>query len=156
LTWFGNITALLGRWRAALAGVLLLLLALLLFPFSMTSAPRWRLRVIDDAGVAVRGIRVTEHWQHYLVEAEGHEEVRQTDENGSVDFPERLVRASIVRRINAKLRRLGKSGVPAQYLPYASVVVWGSPQYETSVAVCEPDQSPSTEITIQRSQNRLR
>jgi hypothetical protein len=47
----------------------------------------------------VRQIKVTEHWQHYLVESEGHEEVRQTDESGRVDFPERSVRASVASRM---------------------------------------------------------
>ena len=116
----------------------------------MTSAPRWQLRVVDDGGTAVRDIRVTEHWQHYLVESEGHEEVLRTDESGRVDFPERTVRASIASRLLAKLRRFGSLGTPARSGPYASVVVWGSRDYETVVAVYQPEAPPQSEVVVHR------
>lgn len=116
----------------------------------MTTAPRWRLRVVDDAGTLVRGIKVTEHWQHYLVESEGHEEVRQTDERGGVDFPERTVRASFVSRALGKMGRFGSLGTPARAGPYASVVVWGSRDYETVVAVYEPEAPLQSEVVVHR------
>jgi len=116
----------------------------------MTSAPRWRLRVVDDGGAVVRGIRVTEHWQHYLVESEGHEEVRQTDEGGGVDFPERTVRASFASRVLAKLRRFASLGTPARSGPYASVVVWGNRDYETAVAVYQAEALVQSEVVVHR------
>lgn len=116
----------------------------------MTSAPRWHLRVVDDAGTSLRDIRVTEHWQHYLVESGGHEEVQRTDESGRVDFPERTVRASIAFRVWAKLRRVGSSGAAARSGPYVSVVVWGNRDYETGVAVYEPEAPLQNEIVVHR------
>ena len=138
------------RWRAIIAGVLIFLLALFLFPFKMTIVPRWRLRVVDDGGTLVRNIRVTEHWQHYLVESEGHEEVQQTNESGQVDFPERTVRASIASRAMAKVRRFGSSGMPARSDPYASVVVWGNREYEIVVAVYTPEGPLQSEVVTHR------
>jgi hypothetical protein len=150
LTWLGNIASLAGRWRVVIGGVLFLLLILLLFPFKMPIVPRWRLRVVDDAGVLVRQIKVTEHWQHYLVESEGHEEVRQTDESGRVDFPERSVRASIVSRIIHRLTGFASQGMKAKTEPYASIVVWGNRDYETVVAVFEPEGQLQSEVLVHR------
>ena len=116
----------------------------------MTSAPRWRLRVADDAGTLVRDIKVTEHWQYYLVESEGHEELRQTDQSGRVDFPERNVRASIASRAYGRVRRFGSLGTPARPGPYASVVVWGNRDYETVVAVYAPEAPLQSEVVVHR------
>ena len=141
------------RWRAILAGVLVLLLiflAILCFPFKMAIVPSWHLRVVDDAGIAVRDINVTEHWQHYLVESEGHDEVRQPDQGGRVEFPERTVRASVVTKALAKLRRFGGTGEPARSDPYASIVVWGNRDYETVVAVYVLDTPLRSEVVVHR------
>lgn len=112
------------------------------------TAPRWQLRVVDDVSTPVHDLNVTEHWQHYLVEAEGHEEVRRTDDRGRVDFPERTVRASIAARVVGVLRRFSKLGAPARSGPYASVVVWGKREYETAVAVSEPGAQLPSEIVV--------
>lgn len=106
--------------------------------------------MVDDAGALVRDIKVTEHWQHYLVESEGHEEVRQTDEIGRVDFPERAVRASIAWRAVGKVRRFGSLGAPARPGPYASIVVWGKRDYETVVAVYELEKPLQSEVVVHR------
>ena len=116
----------------------------------MTIVPRWRLRVVDDSGALVRDIKVTQHWQHYLVEAEGHEELRGPDANGAVDFPERTVRASVASRVLARVRRIGSSGTAARSDPYASVVVWGNREYETVVAVYEPEAPLPAEVVAHR------
>jgi hypothetical protein len=138
------------RWRAILASVLVLILALLIFPFKLPIAPLWSLRVLDESGMGVRDIKVTEHWQHYLVEPDGHEEVRQTDPTGRVEFPERNVRVSIASRALARLRRFGSSGMPARSDPYASIVVWGNRYYETTVAVHEPEGPLQAEVVVHR------
>ena len=116
----------------------------------MAIVPRWQLRVVDDTGAPVRDIKVTEHWQHYLVESEGHEEVLRTDEGGRVDFPERTVRASFASRAMGKVRRFGSSGTAARSDPYASVVVWGSRDYEIVVAVYQPEVPPQSEVVAHR------
>ena len=89
------------------AGAAVLLLALFLYPFKTTIVPRWRLNVVDETRVlGVPDIRVTEHWQHYLLESEGHEEMQKTNQNGLVDFPTRTIRASLASRVT-RLRDYG-------------------------------------------------
>ncbi len=136
------------RLRRALAALLLLLLVLLVFPFKTTIVPTWTLRVVDESGTPVRGINVTEHWQHYLLESSGHEDVRQTGTDGRVSFPYRAIRASLLRRLLATIGRFAKSGTEAKREPYASVVVWGSKFHETAVAVYHEERPPQPEILV--------
>jgi hypothetical protein len=136
------------RLRKALLVLSLLLLILLVFPFQTITVPTWSLRVVDESGSPVPGISVTEHWQHYLLESSGHQEVRQTEPNGRVSFPGRTIRASLLRRFLATISRLGKSGADGKREPYASVVVWGSAKHETAVAVYHPKQALQPEVVV--------
>ena len=136
------------RLRSVLAVLLLVLAVVLLFPFKTTIVPAWTLRVVDESGSAVRGIKVTQHWQHYLLEGSGHEDVRQAGDDGRVSFPERTIRASLLGRFLATIIRLTKSGTEAKREPYASVVVWGSKFHETAVAVYNEAQSPQSEVVV--------
>jgi len=133
------------------AGAAVLLLAFFLYPFKTTIVPRWRLNVVDETRVlGVPDIRVTEHWQHYLLESEGHEEMQKTNQNGLVDFPARAIRASLASRIMRTIFNFARPGANAKSGPYASVVVWGSSDYETTVAVYQPDTPTQTEIIVHR------
>jgi hypothetical protein len=136
------------RLIRALTGLLLLLAVLLLFPFKTTIVPTWTLRVMDESATPVPGINVTEHWQHYLLENSGHEDLRQVGADGRVSFPERTIRASLLRRFLANVSRVDKTGAEAKSEPYASVVVWGSKAHETAVAVYHEEQSPQSEIVV--------
>ena len=138
------------RWRLLIVGASVFVLLVFLFPFKSTTVPRWRLNVVDQSGVAgIPNIRVTEHWQHYLLESGGHEEVLKTDANGVVSFPERTVRGSIAARLWGTIANFAGRGFNAKYDPYASVVVWGDQNYETAVAVYHPE-TPQTEIVVHR------
>ncbi|MDQ2855605.1 MAG: hypothetical protein M3R68_04695, partial [Acidobacteriota bacterium] len=90
---FDKIFEFVKRWRAWLAGAVVLLLLILFFPFQSTTVPRWRVHIVDETGATVPDISVTEHWQHYLLEAAGNEDARVTDRAGVVEFPARTVRA---------------------------------------------------------------
>ena len=116
----------------------------------MLVVPRWQLQVADSSGMRVGNIKVTEHWQHYLVETEGHEEMRQTDANGQVDFPERTVRASFTSRLLGRLSRFRTMGEPAKSGPYASIVVWGNKDYVPEVAVYQPDGPVQNMVVVHR------
>jgi len=96
----------------------------------------------------VPAINVTEHWQHYLLESSGNEDVRQTEAQGRVSFPDRAIRASLLRRLLATIGRLLKSGAEAKRDPYASVVVWGSKLRETAVAVYHEERPLQSEIVV--------
>ena len=134
------------RVRIALVSVLAVLLVTLLYPFKTTIVPVWSLRVVDQTGTPVRVINVTEHWQHYLLESSGHEELRQTGDDGMVNFPDRTIRAGLLRRLLATVGRLTKEGTHAKRQSYASVVVWGSKDHSTTVAVYQDNQMPPAEI----------
>ena len=136
------------RLRRALAALLFLLLILLLFPFKTTIVPPWTLRVVDQSGTPVNGIKVTEHWQHYLIESAGHEDIHQTGADGRVSFPERAIRASLLRRFLATTSRLTKRGTAAKREPYASVVAWGSKFHETAVAVYDEERPLKSEMVV--------
>lgn len=136
------------RLRRALAALFILLLLILIFPFKTIIVPTWTLKIVDESGTAVRGINVTEHWQHYLVESSGHEDLRQTGADGSVSFPERSIRASLLRRFLATIVRLTRRGTEAKREPFASVVVWGSKLHETTVAVYNEERPPQSEVVV--------
>ena len=96
-------------------------------------------------------INVTEHWQHHLIEASGHEDVQQTDASGMADFPERWARASLITRTIDFAMNLASDGGKAQFGPYASIVVWGRLDYETVVVVYTAGTTPPSDVTVPRS-----
>jgi hypothetical protein len=149
ISWISDLWRLLGyRTRIALAAILVLLLATFLYPFQTTIVPQWDLRVVDDAGAPVREIKVTEHWQHYLLESSGHEEAQTTNQDGLVSFGLRSIRASLARRLFARTRNIARQGGRTD--PYGAVVVWGSKVHETTVAVYQGQEMPQPEIRVQR------
>lgn len=136
------------RLRAVLLALLFLLLVLVFYPFQTIIVPDWHLKVLDQSGAPVREINVTEHWQHYLLENSGHEELRRTAEDGTVNFPRRTIRAGLLRRLLATVGRIAREGTQGKREPYASVVVWGSRNHTPSVAVYDQEQAPLSEIVV--------
>ena len=137
-------------FKIALILLLVLILSVLLFPWQTTVVPTWELVVVDDSGQAVAGINVTQHWQHYLLETDGHEERQITNDSGQVSFRDRKIRASLLRRILVRLRKTGKSGVAGRTDPYASIVVWGSRDHQVQTAVYAQQGSPPDEVIVTR------
>jgi len=138
------------RARQFLAGAFLLLFLILIYPFQTTVVPAWSLKVIDDQGESVTGINVTEHWQHNLLESTGHEELQRTTGEGWVTFPARTIRASLITRSIATVRKFFKRDAEARTNPYASVVVWGSKDYETNVALYKDGEPPPARVSVTR------
>ncbi|MGH9969635.1 MAG: hypothetical protein ACREBG_17825 [Pyrinomonadaceae bacterium] len=138
------------RWRLVLGSTLLLLLLVLLYPFKTVIVPEWNVRVVDDGGAPVRQIRVTEHWQDYLLEAAGHEDARTTNEDGRVGFPPRSIRAGLVSRLLARISKLTKAGNQSRTDPYAAIVIWGSKDHQTTVSVHTGEGLPPAQIVAQR------
>lgn len=124
--------------KVALVCVMLLFLILLIYPFQSTTVPEWSFIVIDDSAAPVAGINVTEHWQHYLIETEGNEQLKVTDGGGRVSFPPRTVRASVSWRLFRTIRSLSKTGIERRRDPYASVVIWGK-NYDLTTFVVDTD-----------------
>jgi|SRR5215472_18583447 len=134
----------------ALVFLLTVLLIVFLFPFKLTVVPPWPLRVFDETGSPVRATNVTEHWQHYDFETEGHEEVRQTDDSGQVDFPERSIRINLLSRIITGFNDWRGRPLNPRSDPYGSLVVWGNPALEVGIAVYEPETAPPEQLRVRR------
>ena len=119
-----------------------LVIAILIYPFQTTIVPDWTLQVVDSTGASVPSTKVTQHWQHNSLEDVGHEEVKATDAEGKVSFMPRRIRASLITRAYAPLMKFVREGNRAKFGPYASVVVWGG-GYQVNVAIYEGGEPPS-------------
>lgn len=108
----------------AVLGLVVVITAILVYPFESTTVPEWKIRVLDEAGNAAEGVLVRQHWQNYSIEASGHEQDLITDFNGYVSFPPRFVRASLIQRTIRSILNLGAFS-HASYGPKARVVAWG-------------------------------
>ena len=137
------------RFRMVVIAALVIFFVTFLYPFQTTIVPQWNFRVVDDAGAPVREIKVTEHWQHYLLESDGHQETQTTTQDGLVSFDLRSIRASITRRLLARIGKFGSHDARVRTDQYGAVVVWGNKSYETTVAVFQ-GEIPSVEIRVQR------
>jgi hypothetical protein len=137
------------RFRIVVITLFALFLVTIFYPFQIITVPRWDLRVVDDGGAPVRDINVTEHWQDYLLESAGHEEVQTTNQDGLASFGVRTIRASITRRLFARISKFGSRDDRGRSLPYGAVVVWGKKNYETTVAVYQ-GETPPAELRVQR------
>ena len=138
------------RFRIIVIAASVLILIIFLYPFETTTVPQWNLRVVDDAGAPVSEINVTEHWQNYLLETEGHEEAQTTNQGGLVSFGARSIRASVLRRLLAQISKFGNYNNRGRPIRYGAVVVWGSKNYETTVEVYPGEGTPQPEIRVQR------
>jgi hypothetical protein len=143
--WIAELSA---RVKYALGLVLLLLLLVLIYPFQTTIVPHWRFLVVDDHGSPVRAMNVTEHWRHYLLESEGHEEIARTEDDGQVNFPARTIRASLLHRMMARINKAAGGSGQARVDASASVVLWGSKKYQTTVAIYSEPNPPQSEISV--------
>lgn len=83
--------------KAAVAAALLL--AILLVPIPYLAAPEWRVRVTDEAGAPLAGMRVRLSYQNYSVENEAHVIEQISDANGTASFPVVYSSASLLGRI---------------------------------------------------------
>ena len=138
------------RFRIPVIIALAFDLIIFLYPLQTTTVPHWNLRVVDDAGAPVREINVTEHWQNYLLETEGHEEAQTTNQDGLVSFGARSIRASVLRRLLAQISKFRNYNNRGRPIRYGAVVVWGSKSYETTVEVYPGEGTPQPEIRVQR------
>jgi hypothetical protein len=138
------------RFRVIVIAAAAIFLVTFLYPFETTTVPQWNLRIVDDAGAPVREINVTQHWQNYLLETDGHEETKTTNQDGLVSFDERSIRASVARRLFSRMSKFGNYNNRGRPIRYGAVVVWGNKSYETTVAVYPGEGTPQPELPVQR------
>lgn len=77
------------------------IIILLLIPFETTIVPVWRIRVVDENGKPYESKRVREVWKHYSLDRSPGTNVEDqwTDVNGYVTFPERTIKANLLKRM---------------------------------------------------------
>jgi hypothetical protein len=88
---------------------LALLLVLLFFPFNVTVAPKWKVRVVDQYGNPIQGAYVQEFARNWTLDFQ-HKEAVCSDKDGIAQFPKRSVRASYVTRILETASRIRPHG----------------------------------------------
>ena len=131
-------------------GALLVFVAsLLLYPFKVTVVPVWRVQVVDTSGSPVSNMLVGQDWRHYSIEREGHWDESITDEDGYVAFPERVLRASLCRRLiggvaNAPWLPHSGSG------PHSFILVLAGPDYLNDAALYNGSEPPSSRVVLRR------
>jgi hypothetical protein len=95
--------------------ILLLLVAILIYPFETTVVPPQNVLVVTQDGRPVFEARVRQIWQNYSVESTGHEEDLSTDSEGRIYFPRRTVRASLLWRAIRPVANIAGQGVHASF-----------------------------------------
>lgn len=100
--------------------VLLISVAVLWYPYEKGVVPQWKLEVVDSDGRPAVGAPVNEEWDDPLKEGITSVDSRNTDANGFVEFPERLLRNRLA---------LGTS----QFRPAALITVCTADQYGEAV-----------------------
>lgn len=88
------------KWKPVLVISILALLAGL-YPYNSIVVPTWKLRIVDENGRPYANLAVTQAWKNYSleIEADQHLDIRSTNADGYVEFPERKLRASGMKRM---------------------------------------------------------
>ncbi len=129
---------------------LVLVACLLFYPFKINVVPVWRVQVVDTSGSPVANMPVGQDWRHYSFEQESHWEESITDENGFVTFPERVLRASVCRRL-INLRPANLPGFPhGGSGPHSFILVLAGPDYQNDFATYTGSQPPPARVILRR------
>jgi hypothetical protein len=142
------------RTKLSLAGIALVVF-LLVYPFNVTVAPEWNVKVVDENGKPLPGAYVSEFASHGTLDFE-HNEAVCTNVNGEAQFVRHSVRASVLTRISRRVLRfnihgglgphvavgvdrLGYGDMPTQIpMPDFNGLVWyGSPRRMSSRVVLQ-------------------
>ncbi len=125
------------RWRYVVCALAFLV------PFKVTIVPEWRLVVVDEGGSPMQAIGVRQSWQHYTLEAEGHEDDARTDASGVVVFPERSTWANGLRFVVGAIKS-AEAGVHAGFGPSAFIMTLAGPCFGGSVDYEGAEPLPDT------------
>lgn len=96
------------RTKTSLAGVVLIVL-LLVYPFNVTVAPDWNVKVVDDNGNPLPGAYVEEFASHGTLDFQHNESVC-TNFNGDAHFVRQTIRASVLTRVSTLVSRFSIHG----------------------------------------------
>jgi hypothetical protein len=101
------------------------ILACSLFPIGWLAAPEWEVFVVDEKGKPIEGVTVRETWYNYSVTRDSGAEDRKTDVAGSVTFPARRSKYTILRRIAPKASFFAQSAVASADGAHANAFAFG-------------------------------
>jgi hypothetical protein len=68
---------------------LILVGAVLLYPYELPGIPEWRVQVLDSSGRAMASVPVSQEWLNPIDEGIVSADQRETDATGAVVFPKR-------------------------------------------------------------------
>jgi hypothetical protein len=129
-------------------------LAGLLYPFETTIVPEWKAQVVDESGQPLRGVLVSEQWQHYSIETEGHEAETRTDKDGYIAFPRRSIRASLLIRAMGPVRNTLSTGVHSSLGRSSYLIVFTGYEHVTENAYYRPGEPLPRTVVIRRVTGR--
>jgi len=144
------------KTKTGVAIVSFLMIVTLFIPFETIVVPAWKIRFVDDTGVAVSGVYVEEVCQNYTFSEANicgeYQDSRQlTGNDGTVDFVPKSISLSAVSRafralfFYLTLLAHGSVGVDAYLL------VTTPDGYESiDLVKYTPGQSPPNEVVIKR------
>lgn len=121
----------------------------LTIPYDSLVAPKMRLEVVDSSGAPVARACVSESYQNYSLEEQGHELETRTESQGIVHLPARTIRASAVARIAGPIRNIAENPVHSSFGPQNWVVLW-APWLEGDVGTFGA-VGPSTNRVVMRA-----
>ena len=84
-------------WIRLLA-VLVITLLLFFVPYRSTTSPQWVIQVVDGNGRPVPSFPVRQEWSYFGIDLAPWVDNRQTDAEGRVTFPRRVIWASLASR----------------------------------------------------------
>ncbi|HEY5884686.1 MAG TPA: hypothetical protein VIT88_08370 [Pyrinomonadaceae bacterium] len=119
----------------------------LLYPFQTTVVPAWTIRVVCENGVPVAREFVRQGWAHYTLESDSHTEDGWTDEAGYVTFPERTIRAGLLKRGVYAVWAKAMTLAHGSYGPSAEIIAWDAQRMPHSVNY-KPGEPLSKEIMM--------
>ena len=94
-----NHSILRGKPVPHLAGALICVSIILLFPWKSQIAPSWRIQVVDEKGHPIRNLAVSQNWVNPNFQMLWLEEDFRSDENGFVTLPARSAWGNILLQL---------------------------------------------------------
>jgi hypothetical protein len=94
------------RTRTKILAGIAVILFLLVYPFNVTVAPEWNVKVVDENGKALAGAYVLEFATQWTLDYH-FEEAVCSNANGEAHFPRRTLPASALTRVSKWVSGLG-------------------------------------------------
>ena len=132
--------------KTAFALAVLLILAI---PLPHRIVPAWPLRVIDQNGIAVGGIAITQTWRHLVYQPQLQAETSRADAEGRLTFPERAAWGSGLRYLYGLVANVAQDGVSAAFGPDVWVYAKQDDDFGSS-NVYTSGQTPPDTLVIRR------